>query len=180
MNSVIRYTFFSVFLFAPALTVATPDLVTIVSKLEKRVEYLELKLEALEMKQQVKPKVVKSIGEYVLSDEAKKYRDQVLITDFEMKMIKQYPSAIFKMKNNGNRDIKVLVLTAYFLDQNGQRVQEFFIPVISPRNKTQPLFKAGYLWEAKEGLVYQYRGKTPSEWIDGSAEYEITYIEFSD
>lgn len=163
------------FLLIPSISLSDDDLLGRIERLENKISLIESRLSASPEK--------KSIGDYKLSDEAFAYRDNIEITDFTLKSLEddngeKYAGAIFKMKNNGDRDIKVLAVTAYFLDKDGKRIQEFFIPAVTPKNRAKPLFKAGYVWETHEGFYFKFRDKIPTGWDEGQSEHEITYIDF--
>lgn len=115
------------------------------------------------------------------------YLKKVEITEFKTKRIdtyteKQKPAYRVAVKNNGDRSLKEVEVTVYFLDKYGKRIFEdsYTIVLVSKfamygRNN-DPL-KPGYVREMKKGNWITLDNSL-DDWAEAKAEVEVTDIEF--
>ena len=113
------------------------------------------------------------------------YFSNVVVYDFSSKYYQQYfsgkvPGVVFKIKNNGDRELKKIQLTVYFKDNMDKVIHEdIFTPIseFSWQNNSQ-LLKPNRIWQLEEGY-YLKAENVPSEWKEGSAYIMVTDIEFN-
>ncbi len=88
---------------------------------------------------------------------------------------KNVPAVFGKIKNNGNRSLRRVEVTAYFLDNQGKTIFENSYPAVSTgtlMSQDSPL-KPNYI----KDFGYKSKG-CPSEWSEGKVTVAITDIEF--
>ncbi|MBM4031799.1 MAG: hypothetical protein FJ291_08455 [Planctomycetes bacterium] len=91
------------------------------------------------------------------------------------------PGVEFKLRNRGNRTLKHVEVTVYFMDAAGKVIsEEDYHPVLVSESsfvmeRGKPL-KPNYIWQMERGKFYQAKN-VPDEWSEGSAVAEITDIE---
>jgi hypothetical protein len=88
---------------------------------------------------------------------------------------KNVPAVFGKIKNNGNRSIGKVEVTAYFLDNQGKTIFENSYPAVNAgtlMSVDTPL-KPNYIKE----FGFKSKG-CPSEWSEGKVRVAITDIEF--
>lgn len=112
------------------------------------------------------------------------YIPNIIVYDFVSKYYEQYfggkdAGVIFKLKNNGNKELKKVQLTVYFKDNFGNIISEDKFTPISEYswNDNGTSLKPNRIWEIERGSYYK-ADNVPSEWEEGSAEIKITDIEF--
>ena len=94
---------------------------------------------------------------------------------------KKVPGVKFKLKNEGNQTLKSVKVTVYFKDAKGKVIhEENFYPIssLSWSTNSGPL-KPGYIWQLERGKFYKVES-IPTEWKNGSADAQITDIEFAE
>ena len=112
------------------------------------------------------------------------YMSNVVVYDFVSKYYERYlggkdAGVVFKIKNNGNKELKKIQLTVYFKDNSGNIIHEKkFTPIseYSWDNNNKSL-KPNHIWQMEKGHYYNAEN-VPSEWKEGSAEVKITSIDF--
>lgn len=119
--------------------------------------------------------------------ERNEYRENVKIYDFVAKRYdpisqKNMPRISFKIKNEGNRSLDRIEITAYFQDKNSNIIYEeslypVFVSSASYFNEDKPL-KPGYIWQQEPGQFYTLP-KVPSEWVEEKTIIKVTSIRFS-
>lgn len=85
----------------------------------------------------------------------------------------------FKLKNNGNKELKGVQVTVYFKDASGKTIyEENFTPIstYSLFGKKESL-KPNHIWQMGNGRFYK-ADNVPSEWKVGSAEIKVTNLRF--
>ena len=113
------------------------------------------------------------------------YFSKVAVYDFVAKYYEQYfggkeAGVVFKVKNNGNKELKRVQLTVYFKDNSGNIIHEDkFTPVseYSWNSNNKPL-KPNRIWQMDSGY-YLKADNVPSEWKEGYADVKITDIDFN-
>lgn len=91
------------------------------------------------------------------------------------------PGVEFKIKNTGDKTLKRIEVTVYFLDAAGKPIaEENYYPVSSGTYSGghDPL-KPGYIWQIESGKFYSAKA-VPSEWSEGKVTVKIANIEFAD
>lgn len=93
------------------------------------------------------------------------------------------PGVKFKLRNKGDRTLKMVEVTVYFKDAKGNVIhEEDFHPVLisefSVLGDNKPL-KPGYVWQMESGRFYSAKS-VPSEWEEGKVDFAITDIEFEE
>lgn len=114
------------------------------------------------------------------------YIQHVKLYGFEADIYDTYleekvPGVKFKLKNEGNQTLKSVKVTVYFKDTKGKVIhEENFHPISSSSwsANSGPL-KPGYIWQLERGKFYKAES-VPTEWKKGSAEAQITDIEFTE
>ena len=123
------------------------------------------------------------------SPEKQAYMGYLDLYDFQAKfytsiMEERVPGVEFKLRNRGDRTLKMVEATVYFKDVQGKVISEqVYHPVlvsssffsIEPGNPLKPK----YIWQIERGKFYQAKN-VPSEWQEGSAVAKITDIEFAE
>ncbi len=112
------------------------------------------------------------------------YISKVKVYDFVSRYYEQYfggkdAGVVFKIKNNGNKDLTKVRLTVYFKDAFGNIIHEDYFTPISEYswNSNSQSLKANRIWQMESGTYYK-ADNVPSEWKEGSAEIKISDIEF--
>jgi hypothetical protein len=113
------------------------------------------------------------------------YFSNVAVYDFVAKYYEQYfggkeAGIVFKVKNNGNKELKRVQVTVYFKDNSGNIIHEDkFTPVSEyswdSNNKS---LKPNHIWQMDSGY-YLKADNVPSEWKEGSVDVRITDIDFN-
>ena len=112
------------------------------------------------------------------------YMSNIEVYDFVSKYYESYlggkdAGVVFKIKNNGNKELKRIQLTVFFKDNSGNIIHEKkFTPIseYSWDNNNKSL-KPNHIWQMEKGHYYNAEN-VPSEWKEGSAEVKITSIDF--
>ena len=91
------------------------------------------------------------------------------------------PGVEFKLRNRGERTLKLVEVTVYFKDARGQVIsEENYHPVLvssfSLDSSSKPL-KPGYVWQMESDKFYPAKN-VPTEWQEGNALAKITDLEF--
>ena len=90
------------------------------------------------------------------------------------------PGVEFKLRNNGTRSLSRVNVTVYFQDRDGRNIGEasYYPDLVNSfgAGTNKPL-KPNYVWQIEDGGFYAAK-KVPSEWLNGSARFEITEIGF--
>ena len=112
------------------------------------------------------------------------YMSSVSVYDFNSRYYEQYfggkdAGVVFKVKNNGNKELKKVRLTVYFKDASGNIIHEDYFTPISEYswNDNSKSLKPNRIWQMESGHYYK-ADNVPSEWKEGSAEIKVTDIEF--
>lgn len=113
------------------------------------------------------------------------YVHLIEIKEFKTKYIKTYSNdklaaVQMRLKNLGQKTIKSLQITVYFLDDNGTAIFEDTMYPVNGRSYfsgDKPL-KSGYV--TSMGDKWSTFEKCPPEWKEGSVRYKITNIEFTE
>lgn len=91
------------------------------------------------------------------------------------------PGVLFKLRNNGDRDLEMIKVTVLFKDATGAVIhEEDYRPVLVSEysiRDSKPL-KAGYVWQMESGKFYAAKS-VPSEWKEGSVDAKISDISFA-
>ena len=128
---------------------------------------------------------IKLANKRALLEEKQAYVDKVILSDLEGSYHKTYlkdrvAGVNFKLRNTGNRTLKEVEVTVYFLDANQKVIfEEDYHPVLVTKfsfGDDKPL-KPGYIWQMEEGKFYKAE-KVPDEWEEGFVTGKITNIEF--
>lgn len=113
------------------------------------------------------------------------YFSKVAVYDFVAKYYEQYfggkeVGVVFKVKNNGNKELKRVQLTVYFKDNSGNIIHEDkFTPVSEYSwNSNNKSLKPNRIWQMDSGY-YLKADNVPSEWKEGYADVKITDIDFN-
>lgn len=147
--------------------------------LNKYEEVLELDSEMVEAKK-AKAEIEKEIEAF---EEKRSYISNVELKEFKVGKGRRYsfegpqPAIFGKVVNHGNRTLRKVEVTVYFLGRDGQPIaEEDYYPVLvtefSFGDDNKPL-RPGYIKE----FGYVVGDKTPSEW-SGKARAKITDIDF--
>ena len=130
-----------------------------------------------------------STNETILSkknvvEEKINYIPNVKVYDFVSRYYEQYfgeknAGVVFKVKNNGNKELKRVRLTVYFKDDSGNIIHEDYFTPISEYswNDNSKSLKPNRIWQMESGHYYKADNVT-SEWKEGSAKIKVTDIEF--
>ena len=88
------------------------------------------------------------------------------------------PGVSFTIKNTGDRTLKRIKVTCYFLDAAGKRIAEETYQPVSEFDLTdgKPL-KPGYTWSMSNNRFFSAKG-IPKEWMPGKVEVIVSDIEF--
>ena len=112
------------------------------------------------------------------------YIPNVFVYDFVSRYYEQFfggknAGVVFKVKNNGNKELKKVRLTVYFKDSSGNIIHEDYFTPISEYswNGNSKSLKPNRIWQMESGHYYKVNN-VPSEWKEGSAEIKVTDIEF--
>lgn len=113
------------------------------------------------------------------------YFPNVIVYDFVAKYYEQYfggkdAGVVFKVKNNGNKELKKVQLTVYFKDNTGNIIHEDkFTPVSEYSwDSNSESLKPNHIWQMDSGY-YLKADNVPSEWKEGAVEVKITDIDFN-
>lgn len=113
------------------------------------------------------------------------YFSKVAVYDFVAKYYEQYfggkeAGVVFKLKNNGNKELKKVQLTVYFKDNSGNIIHEDTFTPISEYswNSNSNSLMPNRIWQMDSGYYLQAEN-VPSEWKEGSVEVKITDIDFN-
>jgi len=89
------------------------------------------------------------------------------------------PGLTLEVKNNGDKTISKLVLTAYFQDGNGNDIYEDDLWIIDAGGFLDDfgVLKPNYSWKNNKGTFKSF-SQVPSEWKEGAIKLEIKKIEF--
>lgn len=124
----------------------------------------------------------------VLKGEDQPYIDKIKLYDLKAKyhdtyLDKKVPGVNFKLKNNGDRILKMVQVTIYFKDKNGIVISEKkYHPVLvtsSSFGRDNTPLKPNYIWQMERGKFYK-ADSVPGEWKVGSVVAKITKIEFQE
>ncbi len=151
--------------------------------LKKYEEVLELESEEVTARSG-KKELTQEISEF---EEKQAYIDKVKLYDFTAKYFSTYldgktPGVTFKIKNEGDKILTKVEVTAYFKDASNNTIaEEDYHPVLVSEysfGDNKPL-KPNYIWQMEQGKFYNAKS-VPSEWQEGNAVAKITDIEFED
>ncbi len=128
------------------------------------------------------------VGEKFETGDKQTYIEKIKLYDVRAKYYSTYrsdkvPGINFKLKNNGERTLKEVQVTAYFKDKDGTIIAEDeYHPVLvtsrSYGRDNTPL-KPNYIWQMENNKFYT-ADNVPAEWKEGSVTAKITNIEFQD
>lgn len=118
--------------------------------------------------------------------EQQDYTQLVDLYDFQAKYYEsvldgRVPGVKFKLRNRGDRSLKLVEVTVYFQDGNGTTISEekyFPVNTSSWMEPGKPL-KPQYVWQMERGEFYSAKN-VPDEWQEGKATAKITKIEFEE
>lgn len=128
----------------------------------------------------------KEISEKINSiNEKLDYFKKVSVYDFSARYYESYFSeektagVKFKLKNNGDRELKKVQVTVCFKDNSGLVIHEEAFTPISEHSWTRnsDSLKPNHIWQIEEGHYYK-ADSVPSEWQTGAADIAVTDIEF--
>ena len=115
------------------------------------------------------------------------YIKNVALYDLEAKFYTTFsntkvPGVKFKLKNNGDRLLREVEVTAYFKDANGTVIaEERYRPVLAMKKsyRGDQILKKNYIWQMEEGNFYKAEG-VPTAWKEGAVEAKVTNIKFAE
>lgn len=120
--------------------------------------------------------------------EMKKYIEESLILyEVEAKyhesiLAGKVPGILFKLRNNGNRQLNEVDVLVSFMDAKNRIIhEETFYPVLKESfssNNSRPL-KPGFIWQMETGHFYSAKS-VPSEWEEGAIIARVIKVEFSE
>ncbi len=117
-------------------------------------------------------------------EEKLNYLPNVVVYDFVSKYYEQYfggknAGVVFKIKNNGNKELKRIQLKVFFKDNTGKIIHEDTFTPISEYswNDNAKSLKPNHIWQMEKGHYYGAES-VPNEWKEGSAEIKIIDIDF--
>lgn len=89
------------------------------------------------------------------------------------------PGLTLEIKNNGNRVISKLVLTAYLQDANGKDIYEDDWWIINADGFMDDFgaLKPNYSWKNDKGTFHSF-DNVPTEWKEGAIRIEVKKLEF--
>lgn len=161
-----------------------------IKKLTKEAENLENdgNLEALVTKYDeilnLEPSNKEILSKKSIVEDKVNYIQNIAVYDFVSKYYEQFfgekeAGVVFKIKNNGNKELKKVQLTVYFKDNSGNIIfEDNFTPISEYSwNDNGKSLKPNHIWQMERGHYYQ-ADNVPSEWKEGSAEIKVTNIEF--
>ena len=128
---------------------------------------------------------ITTTAEDLLKKEKADYFSQIELTDLSAHYHDTYDGrkagVIFRLKNNGEKTLKRIEVTVYFLDRNNNPVyDEKFYPVsVNEYSKDTPL-RPSYVWQLDQEHFLPVSRAMPDEWEQGNAKAEITDIDFMD
>ena len=151
--------------------------------IEKYNEVLELDSEMIIAIHGIKD-TERDIEERVAKQE---YIKNVALYDLEAKFYTTFsntkvPGVKFKLKNNGNRLLREVEVTAYFKDAKGTVIsEERYRPVLAMKKSYSgdQVLKKNYIWQMEEGNFYKADG-VPTAWKEGAIEAKVTNIKFAE
>ena len=152
--------------------------------IEKYNEVLELDSNMVIAIQGIKD-TEREIKEYQLKQE---YIPNVSLYDLEAKFYTTFsktkvPGVKFKIKNNGNRLLREVEVTVYFMNADGTVIaEERYHPVLAMKKSysgEQVILKKNYIWQMEEGNFYK-ADAVPTEWKEGAIEAKVTNIKFAE
>ncbi len=121
-----------------------------------------------------------------VKEKAAYIHDHVVLYDVETRYMDsildgKVPGVLFKLRNNGDRQLDMVKVTVYFKDATGAVIfEENFTPVLVSDfsiGDSKPL-KPGYVWQMESGKFYSAKS-VPSEWKEGSVDAKVTDIRFA-
>ena len=89
----------------------------------------------------------------------------------------KFPAIDFKLKNEGNRELKRVEITVYFKDKKGNNIYEQKYNPIWTTSYEKETLKPNYIWGQEKGKTYLSKS-VPEEWNAGEVEAKVTKIEF--
>ena len=151
--------------------------------IEKYNEVLELDSNMIIAIQGIKD-AERDIKERVAKQE---YIKNVALYDLEAKFYTTFsntkvPGLKFKLKNNGDRLLREVEVTAYFKDASGTVIaEERYRPVLAMKKSYSgdQILKKNYIWQMEEGNFYK-ADAVPTEWKEGAVEAKVTNIKFAE
>lgn len=115
--------------------------------------------------------------------EKREYMKKISIYDFSAKYYESFlegkvPGIVFKVKNNGDRELSLIEVTIYFKDEANVVIYESkFRPINKNGFWDNSTLKPNHIWQPERNTFYKSTS-VPSEWQEGNADIEITDIEF--
>jgi hypothetical protein len=151
--------------------------------IEKYNEVLELDSNMIIAIQGIKD-TERDIKERVAKQE---YIKNVALYDLEAKFYTTFsntkvPGVKFKLKNNGDRLLREVEVTAYFKDASGTVIaEERYRPVLAMKKSYSgdQILKKNYIWQMEEGNFYKAEA-VPTAWKEGAVEAKVTNIKFAE
>lgn len=119
------------------------------------------------------------------AEELEEYLEKVRLYDVEAKYYSTYTSdrvagVNFKLKNEGDRTLRKVKVTFYFMDSTGTVIaEEDYHPVLVTKysyGDNKPL-KPNYIWQNEPGRFYK-ADSVPSEWQEGLIKADVTEVDF--
>lgn len=137
---------------------------------------------------EAKEGIEKTNNEIRMFEEKQAYIGNVELYDLKAKYYTTFledrvPGVEFKLKNLGDRTLKKVEVTVYFMDETGAIIfEEDYHPVLVTKysfgDNNKPL-KPNYIWQHEQGKFYK-ADSVPNEWKEGSVSAKITDIELGD